>query len=434
MALGKTYTSDINTSILDEKDRFKEIPITDIPVMISEGGEIICIPKDDEVFSAAFVGSSGQGKTLMANFLIGNLYHQHKYNVAILNDLSEETYAWSEPMTNTKFAEYTNWWINQIPCPSPLVYVFPHTNTMEIPDNKLHYKNYVKTALPFQEILDNLEFFLEGVLSDFDLGKSGNYINEIKDDLAECETPQQVKDVLMEKLPGGEKKGFEAMRAKIFNAFNNLFKEEILDITNPECHTYLKIKHPKEYVGNPFSVIMKAGGIPTLITSDIVNKRYKSVFFSYYIDHLFKNNLKDFPRERTYLYFDELRTVCEKDDEPASRSIGNVAARGRINNIGLLYATQFYDKIPNSVKGAKLNYCFCFRHNNQKILAEISSDFDLDKKDREKIKNLKVFECLALTNKRFIAYLDGDKYEITKPVKGHIIYPIANHLKPASQT
>lgn len=436
MALGKSYTKEINPGILDEKERYKKIIITDIPVMVSDAGEIVCIPRESEVFSAAICGSSGTGKSMLGNFFVSQLYHSMKYNVAIMNDLSEETYAWSEPMQNFRFSQYTQWCINQTPCPSPLVYVFPNTNTITIPFDKLNYKNYIRTVLPFTEILDDLEFYLKGVLSDFDLGKSGNYISDIKEELIQCETPEQIKEVLNENLPGGgdgKKSGFEAMRAKIFNAFSNLMKEEILDITNPECHAYIKVKEPKEYIGNPFSVIMKARGIPSLITSDMINKKYKSVLFSYYINGIFKNNLKDFPGEKTFLYFDELRTVCEKDDEPASKAVGNVSARGRINNVGLIYATQFYDKIPNSVKGAKLNYCFTFRHNNAKILNEIASDFDLDKVYKEKIKNLKVFECLALTNKAFICYLDGDKYEVTKPIKGHIIYPIANHMKPLSE-
>lgn len=433
MPLGKTYTKEINSGILDDKERFITVHITDIPVMVSEAGEIVCIPKENEVFSAAIVGSSGMGKTMVGNFLVSQLKNCMDWNVAIMNDLSEETYAWSEPMQNVRFQEYTKWWINQTPFPSPLIYVYPHTNSITVPLDKLHYKNYIKTVLPFSEILDNLEFYLNGVLSDFELGKSGNYINDIKEELAQCETSSQVTEVLNEKLPGGDgKRGFESMRAKIFNAFSNLMKEEILDITNPECHAYLRIKNP-EYVGNPFSVIMKAKGIPSLITSDLTNKKYKSIFFAHYINKIFDNNLKDFPGEKTFLYFDELRTVCEKDDEPAAKAVGNVSARGRINNVGLIYATQFYDKIPNCVKGAKLNYCFTFRHNNQKILSEISSDFDLDKKDKEKIKNLKIFECLALTNKKFICYLDGDKYEVTKPIKGHLIYPIANHMKPVSE-
>lgn len=432
MALGKTYVKDINSGILDDKERFKKIIITDIPVMISEAGEIVCIPKENEVFSAALVGSSGCGKSLLGNYLTSQLYRM-KYNIALMNDFSEETYAWSEPMQSITLQKYTKWWVNQGPFPSPLVYVYPHTNTINIPLQKLHYKNYVKTVLPFSEILDNLEFYLNGVLSDFELGKSGNYINDLKEELSQCEMPSQVTDVLQEGLPGGDgKKGFESMRAKIFNAFSNLMKEEILDITTPECHAYLRIKQP-EYTGNPFSVIMKAKGIPSLITSDLTNKKYKSIFFSHYILAILKEHKEHFIGEKTYLYFDELRTVCEKDDEPAAKAIGEIAARGRINNVGLIYATQFYDKIPNCVKGAKLNFCFTFRHNNAKILNEIASDFDLDKKDKEKIKNLKVFECIALTNKKFICYLDGDKYEVTKPIKGHIIFPVANHLKPVSE-
>ena len=433
MALGKTYTKEINPGILDDEERFKKIPITDIPIMISDSGEIVCIPRETEVFSAAIVGSSGMGKTMLGNFLVSQLYHSMGYNVALMNDLSDETYSWSDAMQNIRFQQYTRWWINQGPCPSPLVYIFPNTNSITIPDDKLKYKNYLKTVLPFNEILDDLEFYLKGVLSDFELGKSGNYINDLKEELFQCETPEQVKEVLEENLPGKEGKSFESMRTKIFNAFNNLMREEILDITNPECHALLKIKEPEEFISNPFSVIMKAKGIPSLITSDLINKKYKSVLISYYVKNIFKNHLKDFPGEKTFLYFDELRTICEKDDEPASKAIADVSARGRINNVGLIYATQFYDKIPNSVKGAKLNYCFTFRHNNAKVLNEIGSDFDLEKTSKDKIKNLKTFECIGLTNKTFVCYMDGERYEVSKPIKGHIIYPIANHMKPSAE-
>ena len=359
----------INKSFVSTEKRFQKIDIDEIPIMVSNRGEIVCLPKEEEVFSAAIVGSSGCGKSILLNRFVGELYHHLGANVVNMNDLSNESYKWSEPMANLNFSAFNRNYLNQEPFPSPLVYVYPNTTTLELNKKILQYKNYIKIVLPFNEILDNIGFYLSGVSPDFDLGKSGLYVSDLKEDLMKCNSPLQVREVLEEKLPGKEGKSFKAMRIKILTAFKSLMNEEILDITNEECHAYIKVKEGgKWFVGNPFSVIMKAGGIPSFVTSDLINKKYKSEVFSYYINQILNNNLKEFPNEKTFLLFDELRTLCERDDEPAAKAIGNVSARGRINNVGLIYATQFYDKIPNSVKGAKLTYCFAFAHNSSKIL------------------------------------------------------------------
>lgn len=399
--------------------------------MLSNRGEIVCIPKEEEVFSAAIVGSSGCGKSILLNLLVGSLFHHFKANVSNMNDLSNESYKWSEPMKNKDFNEFNEVYLNQKPMPSPIVHFYFHTKNLELNYKLLNYKNFIKIVLPFNEILDDIGFYLSGVNPEFELAKSGLYVNDLKEDLMECDSPAQIRDVLDKKLPGKEGKTFKPMRIKIMTAFNSLFNEEILDITNPECHSIIKTRNTPDdwFIGNPFSVIMKAGGIPSFMTSELVNKKYKSEVFAYYINSILKNNLKDFPNEKTFLFFDELRMVCEKDDEPAAKAIGNVSARGRINNVGLVYATQFYDKIPNCVKGAKLNYLFAFAHNSSKILNEIGSDFDLDKKTRDKIKHLKTFEVLALTNNKFICYYDGERYETRKPIFGKVFYPLSDNLK-----
>lgn len=424
MALGQTLHK-INKSFMNDESRFQKIQIKDIPIMIGIHDEIICIPRGEEVFAAAICGSSGTGKTLLANRFISGIYHQWESNISIMNDVSEETYKWSEPMTNKNFNLLNEKWLNQLPTASPLVYVFPNTNTISLP--KDFGKNFIKTTLPFRDIVENIGFYLKGVSPDFSLGKSELYVNNIKEELASCDSVSSVKEVLNDLLPGQEGKSFQAMRVKIMTAFGALMKEEILDITNPECPSYLQTEGA--FLGNPLSVLMKAGWIPSFVTSDLVTKKYKSEVFAYYVHELFQNNLRDFPGEKTFLFFDELKDVCTKDDEPAAQAIGRVAARGRINNIGLIYCTQFYDKIPHGVRGAKLNYCFSFAHSNNDIVRQIGSDFDLDSDDKKKIKNLEKFEVLAMTNNKFAVYRDGERYEETRPIRGTIFPPLANHLK-----
>ena len=427
MALGAALAKVIkNPTFIDEKDRYETIKIQDIPILLCEDGSICCIPKEEEVFSSAVVGSSGTGKTLIVNRIVSHLFYQWKDNVALLNDVSEETYKWSEPMDYPEFNLFNETYLNQSPCPSPLVYVYPKTNTLEINKKMMKNKNYVKIVLPFEEILNDIGFYLNGVNPEFELGKSAIYIRDLNPYLIECETTAQIREVLNEQLPGSDGKSFKAMRVKIMTAFDSLFREEILDITNPECHSNLKLENSE--LDNPFITLMKAKTIPTFITSDLANKKYSSQVFAYHINTIFNKSLKEF-ENKTYLVFDELRTVCEKDDEPAAKAIGSVSARGRINNVGLIYATQFYDKIPNCVKGAKLTYLFAFSHNSSKILNEIGSDFDLDKKTKEIIKKLRKYEVIAMTNNKFVFYRDGERWEDNKPVKGRIFYPLANHRK-----
>ena len=425
MALGQ-HLSTQDKKFLENKDRWTKQYIPDIPIMLNNKGEIVCIPKEEEVFAAAIVGSSGVGKTLLANRLVSSLYYQWGCNLAMMNDVSEETYHWSEPMSNLNFNADNKRQLNQNPISTPIVYVYPHTKDVNIALRKGRKKFYLKVALPFEEIIEDIGFYLSGVSPDFELGKSEMYVNKLKDKLKECSTPTDILEVLKNELP--EEKGFRAMRVKIITAFERLLKEEILDITNPECHSYLRMRS-SGFRSNPFSVLMMARRVPSFITSDLSNKKYKSAVFAYYIKELFQNNLKDFPGEKTFLYLDELRTVCEKDTEPAAKAVGDVAARGRINNIGLIYATQFYDRIPGCVKGAKLNYCFAFAHNSSSILNEIGQDFDMDKKLKDRVKRLKQFEVVALTNNKFVCYRNGEKYDTRDPQVGKIFFPLANHKK-----
>jgi len=373
--------------------------------------------------------NSGTGKTLLFHRVGEHLKLSWKDNVAIMNDISEETYKWSEKMDCHEFNE-ENKKLNQQPTPLPMVYIYPHTNTLKIAE-EIKKLNHVKITIPFSEITNEIGFYIQGVNPDFRMEKSGMYVNELNEELSICDSQRQVINVLKEGLPGGDGKSFEAMRTKILTAFNTLFKEEIFDITTIECPSSLQIYEEGKTIfeSNPFSVLMKAGHIPSFVTSDLSTKKYQSTVISYFVNSIFQNNLKDFPNERTWLCFDELADLCKSNSEPASQAIGRVSAMGRINNIGLLYATQFYDKIPHSIRGAKLNYLFCFQHHNNKIISEIGGDFDLDRTTRSKIKNLSQFECIAMTKDRFVFYKDNERWEDSKPVVGYILFPLSNHKK-----
>jgi len=429
--IGKAL-SQVNPTFLEKKDRFQSVNITDIPVMICDDGSIACIKKDAEVDSIGIVGTSGYGKSLLLQKISESLFSQWKYNLAILNDVSEETYKWSEPMENKIFNAYSKKFLNQLPTPLPIVYLFLNSKDLKLDELYLDFKDYIKIAIPFSEIIEDIGFYLKGVNPNFELGRSGMYVNEIKEDLAGCDTSKQVRDTLLNLLPGKEGKNFQAMREKILTAFDSLMNEKILDITNPECHAYLKIKDNDKgiiYEGNPFSAIMKARAIPSFITSDLITKKYKSQVFAYFINQIFETNTIDFPGEKTTLVFDEIKDVCRNEKEPSTEAVANIVAKGRIRDIGILWATQFYNQLPISIKGAKLNYLFIFRHNDEKILSEISRDFNLNRITKKKILNLREFEVVATTQKKFVCYDNGNKWETKGPIHGRIFAPLSNHRK-----
>ena len=417
-----------NDSFVNKEDRYKNIVIEDIPILYCPDGSICCIPKTKEVKAIAFVGNSGSGKSLAMNRLHSHIFYQWQDNVVIMNDVSDETFKWSEPMKNKMFNDFNRKILNQEPIESPIVYIFPNSKTLEVDKDKLYDegKCFIKSVLPFDKVVEDIGFYLSGVSPDFDLGKSGMYVNDIKEKLIECETPSQIRLCLEENLPGADGKAFGAMRIKIITAFDSLMKEQILDVTNPECHAYLRL----EYSGlleNPLTMIMKSERIPALMTSDLINKKYKSQVFAYYIDSIFELNPKIFKKKQTYLFFDELKDVCTKEDEPATMALSRVVSRGRIKGVGLVYATQYYNQIPHKVRGAKLNYLFAFKHGDEKIVDIIKKDFSLNKDNKDKILKLNDFECLAMTQDYFVFYRDDEKWTSSDPVQGRIFYPLANH-------
>ena len=412
MGLGD-YLSNLNPSFLDESKRYKTIEIKEIPIMICKDNSICCIPREDEVSSIAVVGASRNGKTLIAHRAIDHIKHLWGDNVAIVYDVNEETYNWSKKMEFKEFNDF-NLLLNQNPCALPIVYIYPNTSTLEIKEKILSKINYIRIVLNFDDILKNLGFYIKGVNPEFEIGKAGMYINNLKESLSECNTTQQIKEVLENGLP--EEKGFKGMKIKVLTAFDSLFNEEILDITNPEYPSYLQTKiNDKLFFSNPFSVIMKAGFIPSFVTSDLSVKKYQSSLMAHYIDTIFRNNLKDFPNEKTWIYLDELWNLCKRDDEPASQALGRVASRGRINNVGLIYVTQYYDRIPSSVKGAKLNFLFSFQTTGD-IARKIGQDFDLSRTQKKELTKLKRFECMAMTKNNFVFYRDGERWEDSKAV------------------
>ncbi len=423
----KSFAKALNKPAWLGEDILEKIKIDDLPILITNDGTVVCIKKRDEVSSICIVGESGRGKSLLLHQLCEGLYYHWGDNVAIMNDYGSETLSWSEPQNNVDFIK-ESFKVNILPTSLPMVYLFPNTNTLDLDEEILKYKNYVRVTLPIKEVLNNLSYYFKSIVPEFELGQSTIYAQELKDSFLECETTEDIFEVIDNGIL--DDRSLRGVKQKIRTAFKSIFEEEILNITNPDAPSFLKMEG---FLNNPVSTILYSQAIPSLMTGDLAQKKYRSAVISYYVNSIFKNQqLPEFIDKKTYLVFDELTTICSTEDRtenPCKASIINVVARGRINRLGIIYATQFYNKIPHEIKSAKMSYCVIFRQTTKAIARDVCKDFNLPDDSVERLQRLNSFECIAVTNEEFVCYKGDKKWQTREAYRGRLIPPTSRHTK-----
>jgi len=400
-----------------------EQPIKDIPLMEELDGSIVCVPHRHEPNNIAVVGSKGTGKSLVLNRFQSEIFWNWKESPVIINDSHQECEIWSNPLENPEWINHLKL-VNEKPFASPIIYIYPHTSDLNLDYTELkNQMNFVEITLPFSEVLNKAEIYLK---LEKDRGTI-RYIWGMKDDLLECETTQEVIDLIETHEKYGQKK-YETMRNKMIVSFENVFGDKILNITNKEYPYFLESGNFK---GNPISVIAKIGLIPCFETYNLSNKRYMPEVLSYHLESIFESKFrgKILYGDTIYIIFDELTHICSDDNKNAAYdSVCKVATQGRKLLMGIIYATQNYSKIPRKVKN-NTDYVLAFKHASEEEVNLIKKDFDLKDIDKDEIFNLEDFEILGITNEYFNCYKNG---EVTKRkvVRGRLIFPMSNHMAP----
>lgn len=418
-SLQERWAQRYSKTFLRDEERTSEHRIGDLPVLFGIDGSIICIPKRDEPNNIAIVGKKGTGKSLLMHRCGDEIFWLWSQIVIIMNDVQEECLVWNEKLENNSWIIQLQD-INEVAIPLPIVFVYPHTDTLGLDYSTLKEDiNFIETTIPFSEVISNSDIYLR-------LGDSSRYIRGLKEKLLNCEVPQDIVDLIEAKFPS---KNMEGMRNKILISFDNVFDEEILNLTNKEYPYFIESSGIR---GNPIVVLAKLGVVPCFETSDLCSKRYMAQVFAYHLDSIFLNKYrgKILDGETVYVLFDELTHICtDEDKNPAYRSLCKIATRGRKLGVGLIYATQNYSKIPRMIK-SNTDFVFAFRHSNEEEVNKIIKDFDLKSLDKKEIMNLEDFEVLGITNEYFVCYKDGERWEESGPIKGRLIPPLSNHLKP----
>jgi len=398
----------------------RKMEIEDIPIMTTSDGTIVCIPKLPEMGVISCVGLTGTGKTLSSGRIIDEIFYSWQDYVAVMNDSQEETYSWTEPCNNPDFIHELKK-LNQKPIPLPVIYLFPNFLDFQPDDKVLHDKNSITISVPMREVMQNIQKYIP------DLGNSEKYLLSKKEELLEAESEEQIFEIIKSINTGT--KGMAESEHKITSSFRTLFDEGILNLNNPSVPAYLTIidKKRKEeiYTGNPFTAIMKSECIPSFITSDLYNRKFKDAIFSYYINALFEESLKgEMKGKRVWLYFDELTKVVHSNPEYNSpeteRALTNIASRGRNNGCSILYCTQRYNEIPKPIR-SQTKFSILFRHKSKEETKIIADDFALSRSIQDEILSLKKFEVIVATTEHFVCYKENKRWTDVGPIKGKII-------------
>jgi len=415
-------------------ERFINRKINDIPVMITKTGKLLCIPIVDETRHIGITGKSGSGKSLLENTIMGFEHWISGIPMIQINDMQQETFEQSIPCFNPIFMAIQKR-INMIQFGLPMVYVYPSTKTTRIEEKSLPF---IKMSIPLREIIDKLEYFykLEGTRK--------YYMSRIED-FAECNTQQEILELVDEILPMTEKNA-RMMNIKLKAIFKEIFQDNILNITSPDAPDTLEA-HFKEnsndviYTNYTLLTLMRIGLIPSLQTYDIRNYDFFSAFICFIIDSIYTEKYDDeafFKNTKISMYAGEIDKLFKGNNgELVKKSLGLVGTNGRMAKIGLRWNTQDYEAVPSTIRD-NTKYLFCFSKSNSKEVKVIEKDFSIPSYLLDEILKLKsepkegLFECVALTTENFVLYnMETGEKEYTREAQiGQIIPPMAHHRIP----
>ena len=416
------------------EDKYSQVNINHVPVMITDNNKILCIPTDKELFHIGVTGATGKGKGIVGNNILGWEYWLMKRRCMILNDFQSETFEQSLPCLNKNFIENLKL-INGKPTPLPIVYVYPSNKNLHIEEIEKEFP-YIKMSMPTRVLIRGIENY-------YKLDKSAKYVTGYIDKFLECRDLEEIdcvlQEILEENFPDKQGKKFEEMKFKIHTVFKNIFDEMITENASPDAPAFITVKNNQGETYNNLVIqgLLFANVIPSIQTSSIRSKSWFSAYLAFIVESIFEDKYRDsFLKDKVIsMFVPEIDKMWKGErGKLIKTSMGLIGTNGRRVGIGLRWDAQDYDAVPDSIR-SNTPYLFVLRKSDSKEVHGIVKDYNISKEVQEQILSLEsrpdkaLFECVALTTNRFILYdqRTGKTSTTSSPQKGRLITPMAHH-------
>lgn len=411
----------------------RTFPLKDtIPLMISNTGEVVCIPRERDLPVVGLFGGRGTGKTLMLASALSSSYYHMGVNCAHFNDMIRETFSWGQRQEGPEIRNIEEF---RAPKMLPLVHIILMSKDIIYPQISV---DMWKTCVPFLDILQKPEGYLG-----LDKHASANYVSamssafkpffekkHLRNKIYDFEF---VKGIIHSALEEKSPKIAEQVYSAVIPRIERLYNDGILDISpmNRLVDTKLKVKRfgPEEMVEmNLLTGIIATGGIPVLHTDNIIHEqRFRNAYMNDKIKELVDDMAK-YPtlKERGLAVFiDEITTISYRGQGGENPVIQQLVAQGRPKGIGTYYCTQNPSLVdPRILSNTRYFISCCNTTTEAKIL---TSNFSLESRYTEDIAKLNknYRECLAYTSERFLVFnpYENEMYYDQGPFIGEYIFP-----------
>lgn len=431
----------IMLGITTKKTKRKLILLQDIPVLITEDGRLVCIPKSNDEAVIGIVGQKGKGKTLLSHQIIDYVYNSWKRNFIILNDINNETTTWYKKNDfRLKYLEH----INAQPMGLPLIYLYPNTHELKEDSIFSHYTMGFRFTFPFREFMLNYQLYAYKSEKWELPQKTSNLFDTMAQELAECKDELEIRQVL-ERYNTKEN---EMMIDTIQKRINSLLALNILDI-NTGVPSQWGLKHLRPLPGltgnyNPFIATIISKGIPVLMTSEIRRHGFFPQYFYYIVREIYdkyKNDSRFKPPHinPVWMFCDEITELAPRDEKKQGivfEMLKTLVTEGRMNRVGFIWATQNPEEIAKRIYRNTM-YTFIFYMDNTQA-KEIGNVYNFDDTHIKRITSLKKMQVLARTSEYFHIYeKNSDKPKIHTvndgPIVGELLTPLSMHKAPGGK-
>lgn len=405
-----------------------EIPDDEIPIMITEENELLCIKLEKDVFHVGGVGSTGTGKTLSIHSLIDRIFWRTENKVAILNDSVNQCFTWRKPCTTPAWESVLARY-NETPRGLPVaVFVPNHKNITDIPfEEQMAFRE----AISWEWMVHNWRAFLDG--SPWELGMTEKYFTRFKNEFLKAYKLEDLQNFFYDK---GDSKEIQKNSVDKINAtLADMWAKEFIDRSTKIVSKW-QFKTPEDHFEeDPFVGCLRVGFVPVLNTVNLKDQHYHPQYTKYKIDQVrhYQLSIPTGKRKKMWLFIDEIGDIYKKGNEKtvAGRKLVETVTQGRNFQLGCMYTIQNYTQIDPEIRN-NTGYFFCFKMKSAEEGRSIAKNLGFDKAVGESLTSLPTGQCVLCSNDReFVLYTPyGERYRATGAFRGEVLPPLSMHYRP----